>query len=156
MTKTDSGRSFGLVVQTAFAVLLTSIGLNSGMALADGATPAPEGASVQILSPADGATVTSPVTVQFGLSLMGIAPAGVQRDNTGHHHLIIDAKLPDLALPIPSDANYRHFGGGQTQVSIELEPGTHTLQLLLGDFLHVPHASPLASKQITITVKAKP
>lgn len=126
--------------------------LHSAPVQANTATATPEGAAVEILSPADGATVSSPVLVQFGLAGMGIAPAGVERDKTGHHHLIIDSALPDPALPIPSDGNHRHFGGGQTQVSVELEPGTHTLQLLLGDFRHVPHASPISSKQITITV----
>jgi hypothetical protein len=107
-----------------------------------------------IVSPIDGATVSSPVKVVFGLSApYGVAPAGVVMDNTGHHHLIIDAELPNLAGPIPKDNNYRHFGGGQTEASIELSPGVHTLQLLLGDFKHVPHASPIISEQIRITVE---
>jgi len=116
-------------------------------------TPAPEGARAEIVSPAEGATVPSPVTVRFGLSGMGVAPAGVQHASTGHHHLIIDAPLPDPGKPIPSDDHHRHFGGGQTQVQLELEPGTHTLQLLLGDHLHVPHDPPVASPRITITVE---
>ena len=84
---------------------------------------------------------------------MGVAPAGVEKEKTGHHHLIVDAELPDLDKPVPSDANYRHFGGGQTEVVLELSPGTHTLQLLLGDFLHIPHTPPVKSDKITITVK---
>lgn len=107
-----------------------------------------------IVSPSDGATVSSPVKVIFGLAApYGVAPAGVAMDNTGHHHLIIDADLPDLSQPIPKDNNYRHFGGGQTEASIELAPGKHTLQLLLGDFKHVPHDSPIVSEQIRITVE---
>lgn len=116
-------------------------------------TPSPEGARVYIISPADGATVSSPVTVLFGLEGMGVAPAGVNNPNTGHHHLIIDAELPDLTMPIPSDEHYRHFGGGQTQASIELAPGQHTLRLVLGDMNHIPHDPPVISDPITITVK---
>ena len=115
-------------------------------------TPAVEGARVYIISPVEGATVTSPVTVQFGLSGMGVAPAGVDKVGTGHHHLIIDAPLPPAGLPVPADANHRHFGGGQTEVSIDLSPGTHTLQLLVADHQHVPHDPPLASEIVTITV----
>ena len=107
-----------------------------------------------IASPSDGATVTSPVHIIFGLkSSYGVAPAGVAMDNTGHHHLIIDADLPDLSQPIPKNAQYRHFGGGQTEATIELTPGEHTLQLLLGDFKHVPHQPPVISEQIKITVE---
>lgn len=107
-----------------------------------------------IVSPSDGATVSSPVHIIFGLkSPYGVAPAGVAMDNTGHHHLIIDAELPELDQAIPKDANYRHFGGGQTEATIELEPGEHTLQLLLGDFKHVPHQVPVTSEQISITVE---
>ncbi|MEZ5528587.1 MAG: DUF4399 domain-containing protein [Porticoccaceae bacterium] len=105
-----------------------------------GETPAPEGAKAYIISPADGATVSSPVTVQFGLSGIGVAPAGIEKEKTGHHHLLIDVKeLPDMNSPIPGDEHHRHFGGGQTEVSIDLPPGQHTLQLLLGDHHHIPH-----------------
>jgi Domain of unknown function (DUF4399) len=117
-------------------------------------TPAPKGAKLYIISPASGATVTSPVTVVFGLSGMGIAPAGMQADNTGHHHLLIDADIPkDTSLALPSSDNVRHFGKGQTEASIELAPGRHTLQLVLGDYLHRPLNPVLASQKITITVK---
>lgn len=116
-------------------------------------TPAPEGASARIISPADGATVTSPVTVEFGLAGMGVAPAGVQVDKTGHHHLLIDVDVPKLDGPIPSDDNHKHFGGGQTQTTLELAPGEHTLRLLLGDHLHVPHDPPVMSDEVTITVE---
>lgn len=118
-----------------------------------GNTPAPPDAKLYFVSPHDGSEITSPVTVRFGLSGMGVAPAGVEKEKTGHHHLIVDANLPDMDKPIPSDANYRHFGGGQTEAVLELSPGKHTLQLLLGDFTHVPHSPPITSNQITITVK---
>jgi hypothetical protein len=121
--------------------------------LASDVTPSAENATLEIISPKDGDTVTSPVVVKFGLAGMGVAPAGVTNENTGHHHLIIDAPLPDLDFAIPKDAKRRHFGGGQTQVTVELAPGKHTLQLLLGDYRHIPHDPPLSSKKITITVK---
>lgn len=117
-------------------------------------TPAPDGVSLYIVTPFHGQTVSSPVTVRFGLSGMGVAPAGIDKANTGHHHLLIDLPgRPDLNRPLPSDANHRHFGGGQTEVSIELAPGRHTLQLLLGDHNHVPHDPPVMSEKITIEVK---
>lgn len=119
-------------------------------------SPWPEGTEVYFISPEDGATVQNPVTVVFGLRGAGVAPAGVEQENTGHHHLLIDVDLPtgeDLANPLPSDDNHRHFGGGQTQTTIELAPGAHTLQLLLGDWSHIPHDPPIASEQITITVE---
>ena len=106
------------------------------------------------IHPADNMRVKSPVTVRFGLEGMGIAPAGVERSNTGHHHLIIDSELPSLERPIPNDDNHRHFGGGQTETKLELSPGTHTLQLLLGDHNHIPHNPALVSERITITVEA--
>lgn len=109
-------------------------------------------ASVYIISPQDGATVSSPVTVRFGLRGMGVAPAGVERKNTGHHHLLIDAEqLPPLDQPLGSAA--KHFGGGQTETEIELTPGKHTLQLILGDHNHQPHNPPVISDPITITVE---
>jgi hypothetical protein len=118
-----------------------------------GNTTAPEGASAYLISPRHGEVVTSPVKVVFGLTGMGVAPAGTDRDKTGHHHLLIDTQLPDLNTPIPSDDNHRHFGGGQTEVIIELPAGTHSLQLLLADFAHIPHNPAVTSQQITITVK---
>lgn len=120
----------------------------------DARTPSPEGADVYIISPADGATVTSPFTVKFGLKSMGVAPAGTDVSNTGHHHLLVDvAELPAEDKPIPSDEHHLHFGGGQTQAQVELEPGRHTLQLILGDRFHVPHDPPVVSERITITVE---
>jgi len=116
-------------------------------------TKAPEGAEVYFIMPQDGATVSSPVTVSFGLKGLGVAPAGTEREGTGHHHLLIDQKLEDYGAPIPSDENHIHFGGGQTETTIELTPGKHTLQLIVGDLNHVPHDPPVESKVITITVK---
>lgn len=105
------------------------------------------------VTPTNGATVTSPVHVVFGLRGMGVAPAGVNRANTGHHHLVIDAPLPPAGKPIPSSDNYQHFGGGQTEAYIELPPGEHTLQLVLGDHMHVPFEPMVVSEKIRITVE---
>lgn len=117
-------------------------------------TPAPEGASVYIISPSHGEVVASPVTVRFGLVGMGVAPAGVDQAKTGHHHLLIDVEeQPNLDEPLPATEQHVHFGGGQTQTTLDLEPGTHTLQLLLADHLHKPHDPPVMSEKITITVK---
>jgi len=117
---------------------------------------APADARVYIISPQDGSTVGENVTVRFGLSGMGVAPAGVERANTGHHHLLIDVKeLPPGDQPIPSDAQHVHFGAGQTETVLHLKPGTHTLQLDLGDAGHRQFDPPLVSKKITIHVKAQ-
>lgn len=114
---------------------------------------APENAMVFILEPGNGATVTSPVTVRFGISGMSISPAGQNIENSGHHHLLIDLnEIPALDQPLPGSNQLIHFGGGQTETSIELSPGSHTLQLLLGNYLHIPHNPPVISKKITITV----
>ncbi len=123
---------------------------------AAGDTPAPEGVKLYIISPADGATLKSPVHVVFGLSGMGVAPAGVEKENTGHHHLLVDTPLPQgetLNEAIAKDAHHMHFGGGQTEAMVELTPGKHTLQLLLGDHNHIPHSTPVASQPVTITVE---
>ena len=115
--------------------------------------PSASGAYVYIISPVHGETVTSPVVVKFGLRGMGVAPAGADIKNTGHHHLLINVdKLPDLNKPIPADDNHLHFGKGQTETVIELSPGTHTLQLLLANFAHIPHEPAVKSQPITITV----
>jgi hypothetical protein len=116
-------------------------------------TPRPADALLYVIAPADGATVKSPVTIQFGLRGMGVAPAGVASPNTGHHHLVIDAPTPALDVPLPSDEQHRHFGGGQTEVTLELAPGRHELQLVLADKDHVPHDPPLVSNRITISVE---
>jgi hypothetical protein len=124
-------------------------------AIAVGETAAPPNAAVYIISPKDGDTVASPFKVQFGLSGMGVAPAGVEKPNTGHHHLIIDATLSpeELKEPIASDAKHVHFGGGQTEAMVTLPPGKHTLQLVLGDWSHVPFNPPVMSPVVTVTVK---
>ena len=116
-------------------------------------TPSPAGAEVYFISPKDGETLSGPVSVKFGLKGMGVAPAGIALENTGHHHLIIDAKTPPVDAPIPADANHVHFGKGQTETTVELKPGKHTLQLVLADQLHVPHDPAVVSKVITVTVK---
>lgn len=118
-------------------------------------TPSPPGAEVYIISPRNGATVKSPVLVRFGLKpVMGVAPAGVKFDNTGHHHLLIDTDAPaGMAAPLPATDNIKHFGKGQTETSLTLTPGKHTLQLLFADQNHVPHDPPVISKKITITVE---
>ncbi len=134
--------------------LLSSVLAASMVSTAHGATPAPEGAAVYFVSPMDGQTVSSPVTVRFGLEGLGVAPAGVERDSTGHHHLLVDVDdLPAMDQPVPADDRHIHFGGGQTQTTLELSPGEHTLQLLVGDHLHVPHEPPVMSEKITITVE---
>jgi len=116
-------------------------------------TPAKAGSVVYIIDPEDGAVIHSPVTVKFGLRGMGVAPAGVDRPGTGHHHLLIDSEVPPLDRPIPKDAHHVHFGAGQTETVIDLPPGRHTLQLILGDKDHIPHDPPLISKRITVTVE---
>lgn len=117
-------------------------------------TAAPAGAELYFIAPADGATVGKDFTVRFGLKGMGVAPAGVTTEKTGHHHLLIDvAELPPMNLPLPNDAQHKHFGGGQTEVSLSLPPGKHTLQLILGDALHIPFDPPIVSPKITVTVK---
>ncbi|MEC8010771.1 MAG: DUF4399 domain-containing protein [Pseudomonadota bacterium] len=115
---------------------------------------APADAQVYFIEPQDGAVIEGPVKVVFGLENMGVAPAGVDRDNTGHHHLLIDVKeMPDMSQPLPASEHVKHFGGGQTETTLDLEPGTHTLQLLVGNYVHVPHQQPVISKKITIEVK---
>lgn len=116
---------------------------------------APEGASLYIIAPKDGAVVKSPVAIQFGLRGMGVAPAGVAKEKTGHHHVLIDLDVKDVDMtkPLPATDQIRHFGGGQTEASIELKPGRHTLLLVLGDENHVPFDPPIVSRKITVTVK---
>src|SRR3954471_24044924 len=117
-----------------------------------GPTPMPHGAYCYIGWPNDGETVKSPFKVWFGLRGMGVAPAGVGTPTPGPHHLIVAADLPPPDQPIPNNKNYMHFGGGQTETTLDLPPGRHTLQLLLGDDKHVPFDPPVMSKKITITV----
>ncbi|WP_298851824.1 DUF4399 domain-containing protein [uncultured Ruegeria sp.] len=146
-------------MKTFFAI--AALCLSVGVAQAGGETPSNPDAKVYFVNLSDGDTVQSPVTVVFGLSGMGVAPAGTEKENTGHHHLLIDRPPlgegedgPDeLAYGLPSDESHMHFGGGQTEVTLDLPPGQHTLQLVLGDAGHVPHATPIVSKVITITVE---
>jgi len=134
--------------------VLAGIALSAGIATAAIAgTPAPDSAKVYFISPTDGAEVSSPVKVQFGLSGMGVAPAGTEKKHTGHHHLLINTKLESYEDPIPADDKHKHFGGGQTEATVELPPGKHTLQLVVGDHNHIPHKPVVESKVITITVK---
>lgn len=115
-------------------------------------SPAADNTKVYIISPANGSVVTSPVNIKFGLRGMGVAPAGTDKAFTGHHHLLVDAnKLPDAGQPMGADV--KHFGGGQTETDLELSPGVHTLQLILGDQFHVPHQPAVISDKVTITVK---
>jgi hypothetical protein len=116
-------------------------------------SPAPAGAKVYFIEPKDGAEISGPVTVKMGLVGMGVAPAGVEKKDTGHHHILVNQKLADPMTPMPADDKHRHFGAGQTETSITLAPGKHTLQLVLGDHNHIPHNPLVASDVITITVK---
>ena len=144
--------------KTAFAAI-AALGLGLAPAFAD-RTAAPEGAEVYFVNIEDGASVSAPVKIVFGLSGMGVAPAGVEVENTGHHHILInrasfgegpeDAEMMENGLP--ADENHVHFGGGQTEVTLDLPAGTHTLQLVLGDQFHVPHDPPVMTEVITITV----
>ncbi|MFA7553016.1 MAG: DUF4399 domain-containing protein [Spongiibacteraceae bacterium] len=132
--------------------LLTSVGTFAATATAMPRSASSEEARVYIISPVDGETVKSPVTVRFGLKGMGVAPAGVDKVNTGHHHLLVDSnKLPPMDQPMGADVT--HFGAGQTETTITLTPGSHTLQLILGDKFHIPHNPPVVSEVVHITVK---
>jgi hypothetical protein len=113
-----------------------------------------EGTTVYFISPKSGDTVGQTFTVRFGLKGMGVAPAGVQSPNTGHHHLLVDlAEPPNMDAALAVTENIRHFGAGQTEAELTLPPGKHTLQLLFADYLHIPHDKPVMSEKITITVK---
>ena len=147
-------------IRSVLAATVLAISFAMPLAAQD-RTPAPEGAAVYFIGLEDGATVASPLTVRFGLENMGVAPAGTERDATGHHHILInrapfgEADGDDEAMMngLPADDNHKHFGGGQTQVTLELAPGQNTLQLVLGDAFHVPHDPPVMSDVITITVE---
>ncbi len=135
--------------------------LCASLAWAGGPTPSNPDAKVYFVNLSDGDTVQSPVTIVFGLSGMGVAPSGTEKENTGHHHLLIDRPpigqgedgADELAFGLPADDNHIHFGGGQTEVTLDMTPGEHTLQLVLGDAGHVPHATPIVSEVITINVE---
>ena len=133
--------------------LTAALVLAATVAPAQDRAPSAAGAEAYIISPKDGAKVSSPFVVQFGLKGMGIAPAGVKFDNTGHHHLLIDTDAPtDLNAPLPASDKIVHFGKGQTETTVTLPPGKHTLLLVLGDYSHIPHNPAVVSKKITVTV----
>lgn len=132
---------------------LTAVGILAAAVASAETKPMPENAKVYIIWPGDGQVIPGgKFWVRMGLSGAGVAPAGIEKTNTGHHHLIVDADLPPLDQEIPNDKNHRHFGLGQTEARIELPPGRHTLQMLFADEGHVPHNPPLYSKKITIIV----
>jgi hypothetical protein len=139
-------------VQSTFIVIISGFFLVAGASFAQ--TISPEGAQAYIISPIDGEVTTSPVTVKFGLKGMGVAPAGIDKPNTGHHHLLIDvANSPALDKPLLANANHKHLGGGQTEITVDLSPGKHTLQLIMGDKNHIPLSPTVMSKITTIIVK---
>lgn len=135
-------------------LLSVAAGLLASMALAQERTAPAPGAEVYFIAPQNGAKIHGPVTVRFGLKGMGVAPAGVKFDNTGHHHLLVDTDLGELKLdaPLPVTDKILHFGKGQTETTLTLPPGKHTLELLYADYQHVPFDPALHSKKITITV----
>jgi len=141
---------------TFMSAMLAGIVTCGGVAAQDtrkgGPTPAPEGSGVHFVGLADGARLPTKATIRFGLRGMGVAPAGLDRENSGHHHLLIDTELPPLDQPIPNDFNHLHFGAGQTEADVTLKPGSHTLQLLFGDKDHIPHSPPLMSPVIRVVV----
>jgi hypothetical protein len=136
--------------------LLLALGvcLVTAFAAAADRSAAPAGAEVYFIAPQNGAKVHSPVTIKFGLKGMGIAPAGIKFDNTGHHHLLVDTDVSELKLdaPMPATDKIVHFGKGLTETTLSLTPGKHTLQLIFADYLHQSFDPPLTSKKITITV----
>ena len=144
------------IALASWLLLMVTVMLSTGeAALADDyRSSAPTNAEVYLITPEDGDVVTSPFAVKFGLKEMGVAPAGVDKSGTGHHHLLIDlAELPKLDESLPATDSIKHFGGGQTETLLTLSPGEHTLQLLLANYVHVPHDPPVVSEPITITVK---
>ena len=145
-----------MTLKTTFSAAFVAIGLSTAAIAQE--SPSPTGSKVYFINLKDGDTVSSPVVVKFGLAGMGIAPAGLQGEataGTGHHHLLINKELTGAALKdaIPMDDNHRHFGKGQTEATIALPAGTHTLQLVLADWTHIPHSPPVMSERIKIIVK---
>ena len=134
------------------ALILTS--LSSIASSHEARSTSPANATVYFITPVDGQTVSSTFTVKFGLNGMGVSPAGIERKNTGHHHILIDTDtLPNMHTPLPATDKIKHFGGGQTETQLTLSPGKHTLQLVLGNHYHIPHNKPVISKKINIVVK---
>jgi hypothetical protein len=148
------------MMQRIFALILQIFGClilgETALAQTGGPTPSSPGAAVYFIGLKDGDTLPTKATIHFGLRGMGVAPAGSDRVNSGHHHLLIDAELPPLDQPIPNDFNHLHFGAGQTETEISLSPGEHTLQLVFGDKNHVPHSPPLVSDRIKVKVVDQP
>lgn len=143
-----------LLLSLGLTALLCSLSTPASAESSMPQLPAPQGAQVYFITPQDGATVGQTFTVRFGLKGMGVAPAGVDVPATGHHHLLVDvASLPLLDAPLPMSEQVRHFGKGQTETELTLPPGTHTLQLLIGDKHHVPMEPPVISEKISITVQ---
>jgi len=135
------------------ATAITAVALGTLAAQSTRQKP-PATAKAYIISPKNGDTVSSPFTVLFGLKGMGVAPANVNQPETGHHHLMVDmAQPPDMNIPLPMTDNLKHFGKGQTETDLTLPPGRHTLQLIVGDYLHIPFDPPVTSEKITVTVK---
>ncbi len=134
----------------AYALLTSTIMLTIPVSAQ---TPAPPDAVVYIITPRDGQRVRSPITVRFGLKNMGVTRAGDRTANMGHHHLLVDVTEPlEENEPLPTDRKHLHFGAGQTETQLDLPPGKHTLQLVLGDAEHKPFKPVVASKPVTITV----
>jgi hypothetical protein len=149
------GRSFNVVASVGISLVIgivTCALVSAQQGRTGGPTPSPEGAAVYFVGLKGGATLPTKTTIRFGLHDMGVAPAGLDRPNSGHHHLLIDTELPPLDRPIPNDFNHLHFGAGQTEAEITLKPGTHTLQLLFGDKDHIPHSPPLMSPRLEVMV----
>ena len=144
-----------LIITSFWLTLLLSLGAVVPHVSADElVSHAPDEAEIYIITPQDGDTVPETFTIRFGLSGMGVAPAGVNKDNTGHHHLLVDLReYPNFDQSLPANDSIRHFGGGQTETQITLPPGEHTLQLLLGNYVHIPHDKPVISSKITVFVE---
>lgn len=133
--------------------LLIVLCLVPGAAAFAGDTQIRDNAKVYFIWPSDGAVIKGgKLWVRMGLRNAGLAPAGIEQQNTGHHHLIVDAELPPFDEVIPADKNHFHMGKGQSEYRLTLPPGKHTLQILLADHQHIPHNPPIYSKKITITV----
>jgi Domain of unknown function (DUF4399) len=147
-------RSLNKEIPMSRLLLALGVCLMAATAFAADRMAAPAGAEVYFIAPQNGAKLHSPVTIKFGLKAMGIAPAGIKFDNTGHHHLLVDTDISELKLdaPMPATDKIVHFGKGQTETTLTLTPGKHTLQLIFADYLHQSFDPPLTSKKITITV----
>lgn len=127
---------------------------SASQAMVDLRSPSAEGAEIFFTNLSDGDTVSSPFLIEFGLEGMDVVPAGTEQEFSGHHHLLINQDdLPTLDMPIPSDSVHLHYGKGQTSAELSLPAGEHTLQIILGNHLHIPHDPPVVSEKITITVQ---